>query len=427
MSTRKFARSLLSAAALVTLVGCGAAPVVTTVSGPTPMSAPSASAVPTPSITPSITPTPVATPSAKPSPPLTLYAVLEAPTQYAQNTTVAIAGLDGYARAKTHFVPRSIPYIPDSAAVLAAEAHVAAGVVYFVDGRGVVRTLAPSGLVRQVAVFPITQSQQTISFAVSPDGRQLMAAVLTFPAVGKLIPGTGWHQLVGPWTLAVERADAGGATVTLHTWQSVSEPGCTAALCGTPGLTNVMMAGWDAQGPVAVVGSNHAAQYGLEGSDFYGGHFANVDVKTGLPGPMLGACHDTNAGPWSVGVDGTTLCVSFNTTSGKPIASVDSPGRSLWQPALPPNAPFGAPGGFVLSKDGSQLAMDGAVVSRSNVTVPMTEWFAPEGWLDAGTLIGFQRNTSDPGSSIGMAYLHVSDPSHPITLGFKGEFVGLIS
>jgi hypothetical protein len=251
-----------------------------------------------------------------------------------------------------------------------------------------------------------------------------MAAILTFPAVGNLIPGTGWHQLVGPWKLEIERADAGGATVVLHTWQSASEPGCTAAACPglTPGLTNIVMAGWDAQGPVAVVGSNYAIQNPqLDGQTFYSGNFANVDMSTGLPGPRISACQDA---PWWVGQDGTTICAS----SGEHAAvAVDSPGRPLWQPSLSPSPPFGFPGRYGLSTDGNQLAMDGAVVNRSGSTVALTEWFAPEGWLDAGTLIGFQRNTADPGSSTGMAYLHLSDPSHPINLGFLGEFVGTIS
>jgi len=363
---------------------------------------------PTPSSSP--TQTPAATPSALPAPPPNLYAVLEAPAQYAQNTTVAIAGLDGYARAKTHFTPRSIPYLADVAVVLAPEAHVAAGVVYFVDGRGVVRTLAPSGLVKQVAVFPITQSQQAISFAVSPDGKQLMAAILTFPAKGKLIPGTGWYAPVGPWTLEVERADAGGTTVVLHRWQSASEP------------TNIVMAGWDAQGPVAVVGSSPMTQDSqFDGQIFYGGHFANVDMSTGLPGPKLGACQDTDADPWWVGVDGTTVCVISNT-----LVSVDSPGQPVWQPALSPNPPFDFPGRFVLSTDGSQLAMDGAVVSRSGSNLALNNSFRPEGWLDAATLIGLQLNETDPNQVVGMAYVHMSDPTHPVNLGFVGEFVGLI-
>jgi len=376
-----------------------ATPVATsTISSPTPSSSP--------------TQTPAATPSALPAPPPTLYAVLEAPAQYAQDTTVAIAGLDGYARAKTHFTPRSIPYLADVAVVLAPEAHVAAGVVYFVDGRGVVRTLAPSGVVRQVAVFPITQAQQEISFAVSPDGKQLMAAILTFPAVGKLIPGTGWYAPVGAWTLEVERADAGGSTVVLHRWQSASEP------------TNIVMAGWDAQGPVAVVGSSSVTQDSqFDGQIFYGGHFANLGMSTGLPGPRLGACQDTDpgAGPWWVGVDGTTVCAISNT-----LVSVATPGQPVWQPALSPNPPFDFPGRFVLSTDGSQLAMDGAVVSRSGSNLALNNFFRPEGWLDAATLIGLQLKGTDLNQVVGMAYVHLSDPTHPVNLGFVGEFVGTI-
>jgi hypothetical protein len=383
-----------------------ATPVATsTISSPTPSSSPIPSSSPTQ--------TPAATPSALPAPPPTLYAVLEAPAQYAQNTTVAIAGLDGYARAKTHFTPRSIPYLADVVAVLAPEAHVAAGVVYFVDGRGVVRTLAPSGVVRQVAVFPITQAQQEISFAVSPDGKQLMAAILTFPAVGKLVPGTGWYAPVGPWTLVVERADAGGATVVLHRWQAAS------------GLTNIVMAGWDAQGPVAVVGSSPVTQNPLfDGQIFYGGNFTNLDMSTGLPGPRLGVCQDTDAGPWWVGVDGTTVCAIDNTPS--PLVSVASPGQPVWQPALSPNPPFDFPGSFVLFTDGSQLAMDGAVVSRSGSNLALNNSFRPEGWLDAATLIGLQLNETDPNQVVGMAYVHLSDPTHPVNLGFVGEFVGTI-
>jgi hypothetical protein len=357
-----------------------------------------------------------------------LFAVLEAPAQYEQNTTVAIAGLDGYARAKTHFTPRSYPYAPDVAVVLAPEAHVAASVVYFVDGRGVVRTLDRSGRVRQVAVFPITQKQQEISFAVSPDGKQLVAAILTLPAVGKLIPGTGWYELVGPWKLEVDRADVGGATIALHKWQAATDPGCTPEICPgqPPGFTNIVMAGWDAQGPVAVVGSNWATQNPqFDGQTFYGGHFANLDLSTGLPGPTLGQCQDRDADPWSVGVDGTTICTGY-TSSASLRVSVDSPGRPLWQPALPANPPFGEAGRFVLSTDGSQLAMDGAVVRRLGSTLAVTQWFTPEGWLDAATLIGFQRNRADPGRSDGMAYLHLSDPSHPVSLRFVGEFVGTI-
>jgi hypothetical protein len=409
----------LAAALFLLAIGCGSSPVAR----------PTASTISSPTVSPTATATAAATPSAAPA--QTLYAVLEAPAQNAQNTTVAIAGLDGYARAKTHFTPRSYPYAPDVAVVLAPEAHVVAGVVYYVDGRGVVRTLDRAGHVRQVAVFPLTQKQQEISFAVSPDGKHLVASILTLPAVGKLIPGTGWHELVGPWKLRVDRADAGGPTTTLHQWQSTSEPGCTAATCpGKPaGLTNIVMAGWDVQGPVAVVGSNFATQNPqFDHQTFFGGHFAHIDLSTGNPGTAFGGCQGDYQ-PWSVAVDGTTVCAaSRNANVGLSASvSVQSPGRPVWEPVLPAKPPFGLPGSFSLSLDGNLLAMDGAVVSRSGPTLALNESFQPQGWLDRGTLIGVQLNQADPNKSDGMAYLRLSNPTHPVLLGFVGEFVGTIS
>jgi hypothetical protein len=394
--------------------------------GPSAVARPEASpSTPTPS-------SPIASPSATPGA-ATLYAVLEPPREFAQNTTVAIAGLDGHARAKTHFTPRSSPYAPDVAVILAPEAHVVAGVVYFVDGRGVVRTLDRSGRVRQVAVFPMTQKQQEISFAVSPDGKQLMAAILSLPSVGPTPSpgGAPWPALIGPWKLEVDRADVGGATLTLHKWQSTSEPGCTAANCPgqSPGLTNIVMAGWDAQGPVAVVGSDFATQNGqFDHQTFYGGHFANVDMSTGLPGPAFGGCRGDYQ-PWSVRVDGTTVCAASRSSEvGLSAAvSVQSPGQPLWEPVLPADPPFAFPGSFVLSADGNRLAMDGAVVSRAVPAVALNSFFKPEGWLDAGTIIGIQLNKADPNKSDGMAYLHLSSPTRPVILGFVGEFVGTIS
>jgi hypothetical protein len=397
-------------------MGCGTSTVAQPLASPSAASA-SPTASQSASATPRVTPSPAA--KVTPSPAAaTLYAVLEAPTPNAQNTTVAIAGLDGIARAKTHFSPRSIPYAPDVAIVLAPEAHVVAGVVYFIDGHGVVRTLSRSGRVRQVAVFPLTQRQQEISFAVSPDGKHLVAAIFTLPSIGKLIPGTGWHELVGPWKLQVDRADVGGATVVLHRWQS-SQPGTFA---------NIVMAGWDTTGPVAVVGGAFATQNPqFDQQTFYGGRFAHLSIATGLPGSAYACQGDSQA--WSVAPDGTTVCAtSIGATTGLTASvSVQSPGQPVWQPALPANPPFGSPGSFALSADGGRLAMDGAVVGRSASTVALNTSFKPQGWLDAGTMIGVQLRAADPNKSDGMAYLRLSTPTQPVLLGFTGEFVGTIT
>ncbi|MEA2655505.1 MAG: hypothetical protein QOI23_870, partial [Chloroflexota bacterium] len=53
--------------------------------------------------------------------------------------------------------------------------------------------------------------------------------------------------------------------------------------------------------------------------------------------------------------------------------------------------------------------------------------FKPQGWLDVGTVIGVQLSSADPNKSDGMAYVSLSNPTHPVLLGFAGQFVGTIS
>src|SRR5438093_1310 len=88
-------------------------------------------------------PTAVASPSVGPL----LFAVLEAngTANVWTYNTVAIAGLDGYARAKTTFSPMPVPVLGCMGAVLPLSAHVAAGKVFFADSKGVVRSLAIAG------------------------------------------------------------------------------------------------------------------------------------------------------------------------------------------------------------------------------------------------------------------------------------------
>src|SRR6476646_11120511 len=117
--------------------------------------------------TPAATATPAASHGASPSPKATpskalLFAVLEAKgtaNAYTWNT-VAIAGLDSRARAKTTFTPMPVPNLGCMGAVLPDSAHVAAGKVYFADGKGVVRSLSVTGHVAKVATFALTSSQQ---------------------------------------------------------------------------------------------------------------------------------------------------------------------------------------------------------------------------------------------------------------------------
>src|SRR5438874_8221240 len=120
-----------------------------------------------------------------------LFAVLEgAAPNVSQANTVAIVALDGYAVAKARFLPRKGPYVPMAATMPQSEAQVGAGGVYYIDGNGAVRLLKRSGQPSAVATFPITPTQHEVWYAVKPDGRSVLAGVLTLPAVASPSPGT---------------------------------------------------------------------------------------------------------------------------------------------------------------------------------------------------------------------------------------------
>jgi len=91
-------------------------------------------------------------------------------------------GLDGKVIATATFTPRDLPAV-GAVPLLQDEARAAAGRVYYADGAGVIRTLSPAGVVAEIARLPFRGGQQELSFAVSPDGKLLEAAVLTLPPV----------------------------------------------------------------------------------------------------------------------------------------------------------------------------------------------------------------------------------------------------
>src|SRR4029077_13422768 len=87
------------------------------------------------------------------------------------------------------------------------------------------------GATSQVATLKLTSPQALVSFAVSPDGKQVIAIVITATAAG-------------PATLDLEEAAAGGATtIALHKVLSAQALGPTE------------ITGWDSAGPTATLNS----------------------------------------------------------------------------------------------------------------------------------------------------------------------------
>src|SRR5690348_5498208 len=92
-------------------------------------------------------------------------------------STVAVVGLDGRIHAQANFTPPSGPAIGCEGSFVTAPAQVAANSVFYLDSSNAVHRLGASGDNQLVAKLPILTSQQFTRFAVSPDGKKVIASV----------------------------------------------------------------------------------------------------------------------------------------------------------------------------------------------------------------------------------------------------------
>ena len=372
---------------------------------------------------------PTATPSATGSPSASraLFAVLETKraggqeSEYAgSHDTIAIAGIDGFAVARATFAPRHIPVIPRAGPVLYPEAYAVAGGVYFIDGAGIVRRLDPSGSIRKVTTFPLPSPQQGVSFAVSPDGKQLIAAVLTYPSVSPA-PSTSAGEPPGPpfitsgsWMLDLEVAADGGTAAVVHHWQSGANdyPGTSS------GIRNLAIVGWDATGPIGMIdGYNGAQQTLYEGQRWAGGHV----IRLGLDGTLGATPLSADCTPVALGDGGHVVCLLPGAgahTGLLQVASLD--GQVLWTSIQPSQT--NQVGGFALSPDGTRIAMDGVLVPQHGVDVSLPGSFMTRGWLSDDTVIGLIQGTEP--MKIGILRLSAANAIE--NWGFSGQYVGIV-
>src|SRR5579864_3365845 len=185
--------------------------------------------------------------------------------------TVAIVGLDGYARAKAHFTPLTPPWVGGGAPLLPPQAYVANDRLFFIDGLGVVRSLALNGTVRTVASFPLGPTQQEASFAVSPDGQHLLATVITLPGKPAIVNGGVGGFGPGNWIQDTYAADTGGPSRLLSHKAFPQGPQAVALL---------QFVGWDASGPVATYPTAFQAG-GWSDAEKWAGPLVQVDRSTG--------------------------------------------------------------------------------------------------------------------------------------------------
>ena len=381
--------------------------------GPSQAQAPTA----TPTASATASPSPSPTPSA--SGPL-LFAVLEAkiPASPYQWNAVAIAGLDGFARAKTTFIPMPVPNLGCMGAVLSQSAHVAAGKVYFADGKGVVRSLSIQGQIIQEATFPLTSSQQMLSFAVNPDGSRLLGTVFTLPAK----PNLACNGSPAPgYALDVYSALAGGPSTLLYHQSLQTSP------------SNVMaLTGWDAAGPVGTSPTVWASQGGGPGSEL--GVAVRIDAGTGKV--LRQFADPSSCRVWNSVQSGAFVCTLDPVpTSSDPYGPVSQPvsirsaaGREEWRFTVTSvngaNSPYLAPDeGHVVICCNFDTASNWLVDRQGHQTLIKTGFYA-SGWLDAATVFGFSaQSASSPGV---LSYVALNSPGTFVSMGFTGSVVGTV-
>jgi len=359
-------------------------------------------------------PSSVATPASSSS--ALLFAVLEA--KGTANTwtynTVAIAGLDGNARAKTTFTPMLVPTIGCMGAVIPQAAHVANGKVFFADEKGVVRSLAINGTVAIAATFPLNSAHQMLSFAVSPDGTIVLGTIYTLPSGISYCNGAP----SGTFNFDAYRATAGGAVqLVYHDSWSTSH--------------NVLaLTGWDSVGPIGTYPTIWASQGGGPASTL--GVKVRVDPATIMPGTALS--DPTKCQVWDSITSGAFVCMGDAVMTGggtadqrvnQPVSVRNADGIEAWRfTATGQNAPFGP----LLSPDGTQVMVccndlnlsdsHELLIRRDKSQVNLAAGFGASGWLDQTTMVGWVNSN--------MAYVAANAPGVAVSMGFAGLFVGTV-
>ena len=369
---------------------------------------PATSTSPTSAGTPTASPSPSATPPSSPNS-STLFAVVEgySPTGSEPNT-VAIVGMDGYARAKATFTPRQRPYIGNAAVPLQPVAQVAGSTVYYIDGYGTVRSLRAGGQPQTLASFSTQPVQYESWFAVAPDGSSVMAGVLQFPALGTApSPCEGltcMPPLVGPWSYKLMLSISGGAPVVLQ------HSGSNVAPDMAPGGWPVTFpVAWVAAGPVAMVPVSIGTQ-----NAWWGGPLYLLDANGKHVRQLGGADCDSD-----IVVSGQFIPC----TSGQYSVTIrELSGNVLWSSHV---EGFNALS-LRLSPDGQGMTDGTKVETRAAGLVAMPQGFQVEGWLDNNTVVGYVLS-SDGLSRGNLSWISLSDPSTLHDLGFKGDFIGMLS
>ena len=388
------------------LAACGPAPIAAGPGQVTPSPATASAERSTPTQSPGSSAQ--ATPAAAPSPGL-LFAVLEGGPQ---PSTVAIVGLDGYAKAKATFQPRQRPYIGNAAVPMQAVAQVVGAGVYYIDGYGTVRNLRVNAPPQIIGTFPQQPGQFETWFAVSPDGSRVLAGILQFPAVGPTPSGCSGFScmppLIGPTKFDLMSAQAGLQPMLLQHLES-SQLTETGGANWAPSFP----VGWIPDGAVVMEPVGIATQNAWWGGALYVINASGKEVWRSSYRQIGGSDCDSAS---------VTTAQFIACTSGKYAVTVRTPsGDIIWSSHVDG---FNALSLF-LSPDGQGISDGRQVETRTRGLVPMPTGFNVQGWLDNNTVAGRPRGETGPDQG-NLSWISLSDPAIVHDLGFKGDFAGTL-
>jgi hypothetical protein len=273
--------------------------------------------------------------------------------------------------------------------MLQAPALVAGSGVYYLDGNGAVRVLRANSAPKVVVTFSQRGNAYETWFAVSPDGSNIVAGVMTF--------------------------DTAGSYFNLYTAKAGGSPAQTvnAEAAGPPdGMVKVPFpVGWISSGPVAMDPDSLTTQMA-----WFGGP---LQVLTFGPGGVQGSsvggpdCRSASITP-----TGLIPCISSNEL----VSVRNAAGNLIWTTHVPGvNARS-----IYLSADGQAISDGQRVESHAGGALQMPQGFRVEGWLDSNTVIGTVTPPGGGGEG-NLSWISLGDPTTVHDLGFKGDFVATLA
>jgi hypothetical protein len=334
--------------------------------------------------------------------------------------SVSIVGTDGAVVAGTQFTSQARPGFTNAETILQLPVQVAGGAVYYADGAGVVRRLMPDRSVSVAATFPLTSDRQLLSWAVSPDGKHVIAIVITMPPLHNPPPQSlsdPFLQEGAHWLLSVEKADYGGPTAVTLTRDLGSYPAVRE-------LRPTLVVGWDAVGPIATLNTGLATQDGLRSARFNGDQLIHI----GQDGTHLDRLGGSDCHALDELVDGTVLCASAgsigpDSISG-PVQVRTRQGEVVWTVPVAESEVELYLAEPLLSPDGDRVVADGVIYGRPQVasaerSIPgVVRSCGVEGWLDQYTVI--VRTSS------GTGFGSWAVPCDFRRVDLPGQFVGVL-